>query len=178
MLLDGSLPLILAQADAAPAAQQPPSIWNSLIFMALIFGAMYFLMIAPQRKKQKEHEKLLASLGSGDEILTTGGIFDYLRANLPGFNVEMIDHGAGAVSLYAVRGTPKYLFNVHLDTVPDSPHWSADPHVMRRLDDWMRASLPPSAYVSLLADGEAHRLYAQFGFEPTAPASIGMYRRF
>jgi acetylornithine deacetylase len=65
----------------------------------------------------------------------TDGIFDYLRANLPGFNVEVIDHGAGAVSLYAVRGTPKYLFNVHLDTVPDSPHWSADPHLMRRLDD-------------------------------------------
>jgi len=49
---------------------------------------------------------------------------------------------------------------------------------MRRLDGWMQANLPPSAYVSLLADGEAHRLYAQFGFEPTAPASIGMYRRF
>jgi len=30
------------------------------------------------------------------------------------------------------------------------------------------------AYVSLIADGEANRLYAQFGFEPTAPASIGM----
>lgn len=67
--------------------------------------------------------------------ITTGGIFDYLRANLPGFNVEVIDHGDGAVSLYAVRGTPKYLFNVHLDTVPDSPHWSADPHVMRRGED-------------------------------------------
>jgi len=67
--------------------------------------------------------------------ITTGGIFDYLRANLPGFDVEVIDHGDGAVSLYAVRGTPKYLFNVHLDTVPDSPHWSADPHVMRRADD-------------------------------------------
>lgn len=50
--------------------------------------------------------------------------------------------------------------------------------VMRRLDAWMQAHLPPSAYVSLLADGEAHRLYAQFGFAPTAPASIGMYRRF
>ncbi len=50
--------------------------------------------------------------------------------------------------------------------------------VMARLDAWMRANLPPSAYVSLLADGEAHRLYAQFGFAPTAPASIGMYRRF
>jgi preprotein translocase subunit YajC len=76
MLLDRAFPVLLAQADATAAAQQqPPSIWNSVIFMALIFGAMYFLMIAPQRKKQKEHEKMLASLGSGDEILTTGGIF-------------------------------------------------------------------------------------------------------
>ncbi|WP_372381715.1 acetylornithine deacetylase [Xanthomonas sp. NCPPB 1068] len=67
--------------------------------------------------------------------ITTGGVFEYLRAQLPGFEVEVIDHGDGAVSLYAVRGTPKYLFNVHLDTVPDSPHWTADPHVMRRTDD-------------------------------------------
>ena len=36
---------------------------------------MYFFMIAPQRKKQKEHEKLLKSLQSGDEIVTTGGIY-------------------------------------------------------------------------------------------------------
>ena len=68
-------------------------------------------------------------------IAAQGGIFDYLRANLPGFRLEVVDHGAGAVSLHAVRGNPQYLFNVHLDTVPDSPHWSADPHVMRRLDD-------------------------------------------
>lgn len=43
--------------------------------MILLFAAMYFLMIAPQRKKQKEHEKMLKSLESGDEIVTTGGIF-------------------------------------------------------------------------------------------------------
>ncbi|MEE7566826.1 M20/M25/M40 family metallo-hydrolase, partial [Xanthomonas sp. Kuri4-3] len=67
--------------------------------------------------------------------ITPGGIFDYLGTQLPGFRVEVIDHGAGAVSLYAVRGAPKYLFNVHLDTVPDSPHWSADPHVMRRTEE-------------------------------------------
>ncbi|MBN6151249.1 acetylornithine deacetylase [Xanthomonas sp. AmX2] len=65
----------------------------------------------------------------------TGGMFDYLRAQLPGFRVEVIDHGAGAVSFHAVRGAPKYLFNVHLDTVPDSPHWSADPHTLRRAED-------------------------------------------
>lgn len=47
----------------------------SLIFFGLMFAAMYFLMIAPQRKKQKEHAKMLASLSSGDEVVTTGGIF-------------------------------------------------------------------------------------------------------
>lgn len=61
----------------------------------------------------------------------TGGIFDYLRAQLPGFDVTVTDHGAGAVTLHAVRGEPRLLFNVHLDTVPDSPAWSADPHVLR-----------------------------------------------
>ena len=61
----------------------------------------------------------------------TGGIFDYLRAQLPGFHVEVRDHGAGAVSLLAVRGQTRRLFNVHLDTVPSSPDWSADPHVLR-----------------------------------------------
>jgi acetylornithine deacetylase len=68
-------------------------------------------------------------------IAASGGLFDYLRAHLPGFRLELIDHGAGAISLHAVRGTPSVLFIVHLDTVPDSPQWSADPHVMRRLDD-------------------------------------------
>ena len=61
----------------------------------------------------------------------TGGIFDYLRAHLPGFACAVIDHGAGAVSLYAVRGQPKILFNVHLDTVPESPHWTASPFELR-----------------------------------------------
>ncbi|GAB2584598.1 acetylornithine deacetylase [Dyella jejuensis] len=65
----------------------------------------------------------------------TGGIFDYLREQLPGFEVTVTDHGAGAVTLHAVRGEPNYLFNVHLDTVPDSPHWTTDPHVLQVTDD-------------------------------------------
>ena len=61
----------------------------------------------------------------------TGGIFDYLRAQLAGFECTVTDHGAGAVSLLAMRGRPQYLFNVHLDTVPDSPEWSASPFELR-----------------------------------------------
>ncbi|GAA1752289.1 hypothetical protein [Luedemannella helvata] len=40
--------------------------------------------------------------------------------------------------------------------------------------DYRRA--PATAYLSLIADGEAHRLYRRYGFTDTAPASIGMYR--
>src|SRR5690348_12210218 len=54
------------------------------------------------------------------------GLFEYVRAQLPGFEFAQADHGAGAISLLAVRGSPRLLFNVHLDTVPDSPQWSAD----------------------------------------------------
>lgn len=65
----------------------------------------------------------------------TDGMFGYLRAQLPGFVVTVTDYGAGAVTLHALRGQPRVLFNVHLDTVPDSPHWSADPHALRVTED-------------------------------------------
>ena len=42
------------------------------------FGAMllifYFLLIRPQARKQREHEKMLSALGKGDRVVTTGGI--------------------------------------------------------------------------------------------------------
>lgn len=63
--------------------------------------------------------------------IDTGGIFEYLRAQLPGFSLRMADHGHGSVALHAMRGKPRLLFNVHVDTVPDSPAWTADPHELR-----------------------------------------------
>jgi preprotein translocase subunit YajC len=61
--------LVLAQA-------QPQQGGGSfLLMMALFMGAMYFLMIAPQRKKQKEHQKMVDALAAGDEILTSGGLY-------------------------------------------------------------------------------------------------------
>ncbi|NUO75831.1 MAG: acetylornithine deacetylase [Lysobacter sp.] len=68
-------------------------------------------------------------------LIGTGGIFDYLRSQLAGFRIEVTDHGDGAVSMLAVRGQPTRLFNVHLDTVPSSQGWSADPHRLRVTDE-------------------------------------------
>ena len=78
----------------------------------------------------------LAALVSFDtrnppRLIGSGGIFDYIRAQLPDFQVDVADHGDGAVSLLAVRGQPKRVFNVHLDTVPASPAWTADPLQLR-----------------------------------------------
>lgn len=46
--------------------------------------------------------------------------------------------------------------------------------IMESIMAYLREHAPPSAYVSLIADGRAHELYAKFGFSHTAPASVGM----
>ena len=45
-----------------------------LIWMAVIFGVMYFMMIRPQKKKQKEEQAMRDNLQIGDEVTTIGGI--------------------------------------------------------------------------------------------------------
>ncbi|WP_110657509.1 GNAT family N-acetyltransferase [Salinicola halimionae] len=46
--------------------------------------------------------------------------------------------------------------------------------IMGEIRAYILREAPENAFVSLLADGEAHRLYAQFGFSPTSPHAIGM----
>jgi preprotein translocase subunit YajC len=68
--------LFLAQ-EAAPAAAPGQSQGNPLMQfapLAFLMVAMYFFMIAPQRKKQKELQKMIDGLETGDEVLTAGGI--------------------------------------------------------------------------------------------------------
>ena len=49
--------------------------------------------------------------------------------------------------------------------------------IVAALVDWLKTNAPPTAYVSLIADGPAKALYAQYGFAETAPESVGMYMR-
>jgi GNAT superfamily N-acetyltransferase len=46
--------------------------------------------------------------------------------------------------------------------------------IVGALDDWLRANAPPSAVVSLVADGDAKHLYAKYGFVETTPHSVNM----
>jgi preprotein translocase subunit YajC len=64
---------LFAQTQAAPKAggQNPMSM---LVMMAVIFAIIYFLMIMPQRKKQKETQNMLNNMKKGDKIVTVGGL--------------------------------------------------------------------------------------------------------
>lgn len=63
-----------AFAQAAPVPGQEPSMFMSLVPFIFIFAVMYFLVIRPQAKRQKEHQKFLSELKRGDEVITASGI--------------------------------------------------------------------------------------------------------
>ena len=57
------------------AAGQQGGGWQIWIMLALIFGVMWFFMIRPQRKQQKELQNFRDSLKKGDKVVTIGGIY-------------------------------------------------------------------------------------------------------
>ncbi|WP_425050056.1 preprotein translocase subunit YajC [Psychromarinibacter sp. S121] len=59
-----------AQATGGGAA----GAFGSFIPLILIFAIMYFLLIRPQQKKVKEHQKMVEALRRGDQVITQGGI--------------------------------------------------------------------------------------------------------
>ena len=67
--------LAQAQGGAPGAGEQQSGGWTILAMYALLFVGMYFLLFAPQRKRQKELEKLQTELAVGDKVLAAGGIY-------------------------------------------------------------------------------------------------------
>ncbi len=57
------------------AAPQQGNSTSMLIFLVLLFVIMYFFMIRPQSKRQKELRKFRESLKEGDKVVTIGGIY-------------------------------------------------------------------------------------------------------
>ena len=62
-------------AMAPPSGQPGESGLMSFLPMILIFVAFYFLLIRPQRQKQKKHEKMIQALDKGAKVKTVGGMY-------------------------------------------------------------------------------------------------------
>ena len=66
-----------AWAQAAPAPTASPDFFGSmgsLLPLVLMFVVLYFIMIRPQMKRQKEHKSMVDALAKGDEVVTSGGM--------------------------------------------------------------------------------------------------------
>lgn len=70
-----TLNTILLQAPAASGGMD----YTFIIMMVLIFVVMYFLMIRPQQKRQKELVKFRNSLEKGAKVITAGGIYGVVK---------------------------------------------------------------------------------------------------
>jgi preprotein translocase subunit YajC len=63
-----------AYAQTAGAAAGGMSSLTQMLPLVLMFVVLYFIMIRPQMKKQKEHKAMIDALGKGDEVVTGGGL--------------------------------------------------------------------------------------------------------
>jgi len=65
-----------AFAQAAPAAGADSMFGGlgSMLPLILMFVVLYFVMIRPQMKRQKEHKSMIDALAKGDEVVTSGGV--------------------------------------------------------------------------------------------------------
>jgi preprotein translocase subunit YajC len=112
------LDLIVSPAYAQAAGQPAPGGLfggglGGLIFPVVLFGAVYFLMIRPQMKRQKDHRAMLDKLDKGDEVITNGGIAGVVRDIGEHFiTVEVADNvrvrlQKGAIANVLPKGTLK-----------------------------------------------------------------------
>ena len=98
-----------AFADAG-AAGATPDLGMNLLFIAFMFAVLYFMMIRPQLKRQKEQKAMLESLGKGDEVVVAGmvGRIVELDTNLVRLEVAKgvtIQVQRGAVGTLLPKGT-------------------------------------------------------------------------
>lgn len=77
--------------------------------LILIFGIMYFLLIRPQQQKLKQHQKMVAELRRGDQVVTQGGLIGKVTKVKDDQEVE-VEIAAGT-TVRVVRGTIAQVIN-------------------------------------------------------------------
>lgn len=93
MTVPNLLDLLISPAHAQAAAPAAGGGLSFLVMPIVLIAVMYFLMIRPQMKRSKEHRGMLEKLGSGDEVITNGGMAGTVREIGDSFiTVEVADN--------------------------------------------------------------------------------------
>lgn len=71
--------LFISDAHAEAAPQPAGGGTEMLVMIGIFFAIMYFMIIRPQQKRQKEHTSLMNSLSKGDEVVTNGGMMGKIK---------------------------------------------------------------------------------------------------
>ena len=80
-----------ASAQAAVGGDAQSSLM-SMLTLVLMFVVLYFVMIRPQMKRQKEHKSMVEALAKGDEVATAGGLIGKVTKIGDGYlGVEIAD---------------------------------------------------------------------------------------
>ncbi len=105
---------LLPLADSTATPNQGSSLIVMILIYAVLFGALYFFMIRPQKKKQKEEKKMRENLQVGDEIVTIGGIYGRVISLKEDTIVieSLSDHSKITVARWALQSN----LTVHDDT--------------------------------------------------------------
>lgn len=74
--------------------EQLGSVAPLIIFLVLIFAMMYFLMIRPQRKRQREQQELLQQIKKGEKVIISGGIYGQIESVSEETVVVKVESGA------------------------------------------------------------------------------------
>lgn len=84
---------LISPAFAQGGGPAGGGIMPTLIMVGLFFVFMYFMIIRPQMKRQKEHKQLMESLDKGNEIVTAGGVAGKIRQVGENFLVVEVSDG-------------------------------------------------------------------------------------
>lgn len=107
--------MFISNAYAQAAAAGPESSLMSFLPIVLMFIVLYFLMIRPQMKRQKEQKAMMDALAKGDEVITAGGIVGKVSKVTDAYVTLEVANGTeivvqkAAVSTLLPKGTIKAL---------------------------------------------------------------------
>jgi preprotein translocase subunit YajC len=100
----GSVDVTFLVAMGAPS-QNAPSAWVQFLPFVLVLGIFYFIILLPMKRRQKKVQEFLATLKTGERVVTSGGIFGTItRVNDQSVQLQIADKVRIEVSRAAIVG--------------------------------------------------------------------------